>query len=236
MKLLFTLARWCFGDATRALVTCLVLLSTALAAAAWLAGQARDRAEARAADLAAAADTLKVVRAREDAVTYGRLARLDHDLRSLRDSLKRAGKPRAVTVVEVRPKTVSAAVSDTMPRPLPTAWPDTATFEKTLVGPPADVSARVQVSRDPAAWQTAWRIQVRPSPLLLRVDVGCRKKLTPDVLVTAPAWATVDSLETHTDENLCRPPSHLSVRGPGGLARIGLLVGAAFTAGWLLGH
>lgn len=164
------------------------------------------------------ADKLKLVAAN----VYERLARQNDHLVSLRDSLKKAGTAKTVTTVTVTPKPKTEThVTTTAPPPSDS----TLLLSDSVVGPPVDIRATValQAHADSSLTQR-WQWWVNPAPIPLTIDVGCRERYKPDVLVKAPPWVRLDSVETTTKIDVCgKEPKH---HGFGWWAlRVGGLVG-----------
>jgi len=146
----------------------------------------RDAALVAAHNAEAARDSAKVVWRGDSARAWQRLALLEDSNSALRKKLK-AGRSAATTVVVVRPDTVFVE------HPA-----DTSSLADSVKGPPADVSVRLSLSSPPT-----WSWSIRPSPIPLTVDVGCRGRLDPDVLVTAPDWVRLDSVATRVRTDVC---------------------------------
>lgn len=174
-------------------------------------------------------DTLRVVFTDTIAkvVVYNRLATVnDSTVKSLRTQLKKAGQSAATTITTVAPKEVVATGTDVIPLPEKVTVDSQALKARYVLtdaplelthaipGPPADIDITVNLTViAPSDSQlprlvAAWRVDVKPRKIGVTVDVGCRPDGTPDVLLSSPDWAPVETAKTNAEEGLCaRPPS-----------------------------
>lgn len=157
----------------------------------------RDQALISKHNVEAAADSIKIVWADDSVRIAQRLAFLNDTVSDLRKKLAHGGTSAATTVIVVRPDSVATVHTTVVEGDAIKELADS------LVGPPADVRARVRVFGATADW--SWRLV--PTPFTITVDVGCRGRLDPDVLVQTPTWVKLDSLRTVVRQNVCGAPA-----------------------------
>jgi hypothetical protein len=185
----------------------------------------RDDALIEAHNLRAAADSLTLVHQDELTKTWRQLAFIQDTLGSVRRRLKNAGKPATVVDAKLKPDTVFvekievAAATDTQ-------------YSTTVTGPPVDLDVTVALARPQEERQpvlATWRLGIRPWPIPVTVDVGCRGVNEPDVLVSGPPWVTWTDVTARTARGLCaRDLTRPSRHGLGYyLVRVAALAGAA---------
>lgn len=163
----------------------------------------RDDALIAAHDAIAARDTLVLLRQTDSTRIVGQLATYHGAVVSPRDQLSNnaAGTSKTVTTL-----TVAARQTHTEHTTPPVLAGGDAVYTDSVIGPPADARVTVTVT-DSVRWD--WTIQ--PTPIPLTIDVGCRARLKPDVIIEAPDWTRISGVKTNLDERLC---DHANAVGP----------------------
>src|SRR5262249_30078320 len=158
----------------------------------------------------------------DDSVTMvGKLATFRSQIFDLRNKLKHAGETKTQTNAVLRPKGQTEQHRQTIDSVAPSGI---YTFEDSLKGPPADVKAAVNVVIGPKQVTADWGWQTKPWPIPIAVNIGCRGRLNPDVLVETPKWIEVDSVQTKVADNVCGEPVKKPSAGKT-ILKIGVLVG-----------
>lgn len=170
----------------------------------WIVRAQRDQALIAKHAVEFAHDSLAELRRKDGAIIAGRLAAQVKEIVGLRDSLKRVGQARATTTIVVSAPPASAR--DTTPA---VTVADTITTEDAFDVGAGVVAATVTVVDTVADW--AWTFQ--PTAIPLTVEIGCRGRLDPDVLVRVPDWVELDSVGTTVTTDVCGP----AVKLPGNI-------------------
>lgn len=190
---------------------------------------ARDQALIAAHDAKAESDTLKVVFASQTSVVVEQLAKYRDSFADVRKQLKDAGTAKTITHVVFQAPPTTAQHHETAP-PGPLAG--IHTFEDSLHTPLVDVKAAVNVVLGPDSSSADWGWQMRPHPIPVTIDVGCKGRLNPDVLVETPAWIKVDSVRTKVADDVCGAPVSIG-SGLSTGAKVGV-AGGLILLGWFL--
>ena len=158
-------------------------------------------------------DSLRLVWKRKGESLEAIFALQQKEIDGLRSALKKAGTTQVLTGISVTPKRVDTTHT-------------TRGYTDSIVGPPVDIKVNVAIRPDSATWQ--WNI--RPRPIPLTVDVGCKDRYKPDVLIKAPTWAHLDTVKTVTTTRLCEAEG-----GKHGIWWYAIRVAGLLGAGYVVG-
>lgn len=148
----------------------------------------------------AAYDTLKVKYTNDSTVVVGILGVTRTELIGLREKLKLAGTTKAQADVTAKPKPTKMTHTG-MPV---TTHADTFELQDSVVGPPVDVHATVQlIARPDSSLAASWVWDIRPHPIPLAIDIGCLARYKPEVLVKSLPWVEISQIKAEVDATVC---------------------------------
>jgi hypothetical protein len=206
-----------------------VIVAVVVAWYSWSAKQSADREALIATENALATqDTLRLIRIGKDGAQTAAVLALQQAQVTLRSAEARLAKAERLQAKLKADLSVAVRGIDTVYTSRPaTVGADSGSLRDslTITGPPITGSVTADLSpRRPSRWT----VNLTPDPVEVRVIVGCRKHLPPEVVVIGPTGSTIVPTGGTLDPALCNPK-----KGPNRL--MGFLVGAVVGAfGWEL--